>query len=828
MLASHAWLMELTGLSLDPAAVAERFTAAGLEVEGLHRRAEGLQHVVIAEVRAIRPHPKRDKLRLVTVFDGSGEQEVVCGAPNVPAPGGRVVLAKLGARLPDGLEITPRDLGGITSAGMLCSERELDATADAGGIIVLAADDAATPGSDAARVLGLRDTIYELSLTPNRPDCLGHVGLARELCALFGARFAWPSVPFQVKALTVADDLLPQRDAVFELPGMRPDAGESGFRALRIDIEDGARCPRYGAALVAGVQVGPSPFWLRHRLHRLGQRSINNIVDTTNYVLLLFGHPIHGFDYEQLRGSRIVVRQARPAERMRTLDGVERELSADDLLICDGDGPVALAGVMGGEGSQINDATQRVLIECAYFDPRSVRRTSKRTGLHTDSSHRFERGVDPSDVREVLAYASALIAQLGGGCVLARALDCVAQPIARAQINLRMERVATLLGQSFEPGRAAALLRGLGCELSETQAGFDVKAPTHRPDLTREVDLIEELSRLAGYDSLPSVLPRITPSPEGTPEPIRFVRRLREAAVAAGLLEALNYAFVARQDLELARASQISMRVVNPISEERSVMRTSLLPGLSANLRLAQHQQLKGFAQFELARVFFPRAGELLPDEQHQLGVLLWGERRAWYGEGDLFDFYDAKGVVVSIVQAVTGRAPETRLDAALESDSPELHPRRCARLYLGERPIGVIGELHPDVVNALGLEGRPLWVRVDVAELAAARTALGATVIAALPRFPSTTRDLAVLVPETLPAGDVEQALRAAAGPRAEAVVLFDIYRGEPVPQGSKSLAFHVVYRDLESTLTDKVVDALHAKVTAVAEKRFGGSVRR
>jgi phenylalanyl-tRNA synthetase beta chain len=834
MLASHTWLTELTGLSLQTEAVARRLTAAGIEVESVRRHGEGLERVVVAEVRGMKPHPKRDKLRLVTVFDGQAEQEVVCGAPNVPGAGRRVVLAQLGARLPGGLEIAPRELGGVVSQGMLCSERELDAGGAEAGIIVLDAAADGRPGELAAQVLGLRDSVYELGLTPNRPDCLGHIGLARELCALFGAPFRLPLPRPVTRQKAAPPGLFPQRDAVFELPfsapagAKREQDGPVGFAATRVEIEDAGRCPRYAAGLVGEIKVTESPFWLRHRLHLLGQRPINNIVDATNYMLLMWGHPIHAFDHDRVRGSRIVVRTARAGEHMRTLDGVLRELSGDDLLICDAEGPVALAGVMGGENSEVAAGTQRVLIEVAYFDPRSVRRTSKRTGLHTEASHRFERGVDPCAVRDVLAHASALIAELGGGYALAQALDVNAQPIARRTVALRLDRITGLLGQPFERAQVAELLRGIGCELCDSADGFAVSVPTHRPDVTLEVDLIEEVSRLAGYDSLPSELPPIAPSTEGTPEPIKFIRRLREAAASAGLYESINYAFVAPQDLKLVRASENAVQIVNPLSEERSVLRTSLLPGLGANLRLAQSQQQKSFAQFELARVFLPRPDERLPEERHQLALLLWGERRLWYTEGEHFDFYDAKAALESIVRAVGGGVPGVRIDDALDRDAPALHPRRRARVVLAEQAIGLVGELHPDVVTALELSGRPIWAVLDVADLAQASAAFGVAQTIPLARFPSATRDVAVVVPEAAVAGEVGDALREAAGPLAESVILFDIYRGEPVPHGTKSLAFHVVYRDPEATLTDKVVDSLHAEVLGIVERRFGGSVRR
>ncbi len=830
MLASHTWLQELTGLALDPAEVAARLTSAGIEVESVRRCGDELERVVVAEVRGLRAHPKRDKLRLVTVSDGRGEHEVVCGAPNVPPPGGRVLLAQLGARLPGGLEIVERELGGVVSRGMLCSERELDIGSDESGIVVLESEVSAAPGAPAASALGLRDTIYELSLTPNRSDCLGHVGLARELCVLFDAAFSMPRPAPAPRVSAGAAGQWPQREHVFDLGLGAAVSGETaaGLAPVRVDIEAGERCPRYGAALVLGVRVGLSPFWLRHRLHRLGLRAISNVVDATNYVLMLFGHPIHAFDYDRLRGSRIAVRLARKGERMRTLDGAEHTLSDDDLLICDGEGPVALAGVMGGADSEIGAGTARVLIECAYFDPRSVRRTSKRTGLHTDSSHRFERGVDFGAVRTVLAWAASFTARLSGGAVVCDALDVVAAPLPHHSIHLRAARVAALLGAEVPEAQARKLLLGLGCELSAAPGGLQVEAPSHRPDLLREIDLIEELARLQGYDRLPSALPRIVPSSEGTPPQIGLLRRLRATTAAAGLDEAINYAFVSPRELQQARAPELAVKLLNPLSEERSVLRTSLLPGLAANLRRAQHQQQKSFAQFELARVFRPRAGELLPDERLQLGLLLWGQRRLWYAEGESFDFYDAKGAVEAALRPLCGRAPETRLDPELMRDAPELHPRRGARLLLADRSIGVLGELHPDVVEALELEGRPVWAAIEIAAVIEAMAALGPTRAVALPRFPSASRDLAVVVAEATPAGQVAATLREAAGPLAEAVTVFDIYRGDPIPAGHKSLAFHLVYRDPEATLTDKVVDQLHARVAAAAEQSFGGSVRR
>ncbi|MDD9934099.1 MAG: phenylalanine--tRNA ligase subunit beta [Myxococcales bacterium] len=829
MLASHKWLEELTGLTLDVADVEARLTAAGIEVEGVTAMGEGLDGVVVGEVVSYRPHPERQKLRLVTVTDGSAEQEVVCGAPNVPEAGGRVLLAKLGAVLPGGFEIAERKLGGVVSRGMLCSETELQIGSDESGIVVLGDDIDAAPGTPAVAALDLHDTVYELGLTPNRPDCLGHVGIARELCALLGKPFT-PPVPLSIPRVAPSGELLPQTESAFDLGlGSASSAhGADGLLPVRVEIDDPDRCPRYGAALVAGVTIGPSPFWLRYRLHVLGLRAISNVVDLTNLILLGWGHPIHAFDYDKVRGSMIRVRLAADGEAMHTLDGEERKLTADDLLICDGDGPVALAGVMGGGNSEIGDDTERVLIECAYFDPRSVRRTSKRTGLHTDSSHRFERGVDPNAVRQVLANAASAIAGLGGGTVVADALDVNPKPIAPETIEVRMARVEALLGTGYEPSLAERVLRGLGCDVQATKAGFGVTVPTHRPDIGREVDLIEELARVRGYDAIPTELPQIRPSEQGTPELIRFTRRLREAAARAGLTESVNYAFLATSDLKAAGVSERTVRIVNPLSEERSVMRTALLPGLSQNLQCAQRQQVKTFAHFELARVFSPRAGEQLPDEPHELGLLLWGDRAEWYGEGDELDFYDAKAALERTVHGLCGGRIETRLDDRLQADAPQLHPKRRARVWLDGHEIGVLGELHPETVERLDLLGRPIYGLIAVPALLEAVRAGGATQAHELPRFPAVTRDIAVEVDEALQAGEVAEALREAGGERAEQVKLFDVYRGDQVAAGHKSLAFRVTYRDRQETLTDKVVDKLHARVQKAAEQRFGASVRR
>ncbi|HEX5661242.1 MAG TPA: phenylalanine--tRNA ligase subunit beta [Polyangiales bacterium] len=816
MRASYRWLKELCRFEADPAEVADRLTLAGLEVEGQKRYGE-LPGVVVAEVRAKRPHPSRDKLTLVTVFDGKVESEVVCGAPNVPAPGKLVLLAQNGAKLPNGMVIAERNLGGVVSNGMLCGETELDIGSDDDGIVVL--EQRFETGTLASRALNLEDTVFEIGLTPNRPDCLGHLGLARELSALLGAPLELP----KLKTPKLLQGATPE--------GTRPvplfrGAGEHGSTAVGLSVSDSARCPRYAGAVVEGVTIAQSPFWLRYRLHVLGLRAINNVVDITNLVLMEYGYPTHAFDLANLRGARIDVRSARAQEKIVTLDGIERALHTDDLLICDGEGPVAVAGVMGGEHSGVSARTERVFVETAYFDPRAVRRTSRRLGLHTDASHRFERGVDPRAVPEVLGRVVSLIGELAGGSTPANGFEVYAQPFAPKEITLRIAAIERLLGAKIELQKAQEILQALGCDVTPNGQSLKVLAPTWRPDLTREEDLIEEVARVIGYDNLPTETPHVMASTGASPL-TRFLRQLKERAAAVGLTEAVNLAFTSQKQLEAARAPLPAVRVANPLSEERGFMRSCLLPGLATNLLRAQRHQVERVSLFELARTFRP-SGEALPHERHKLSIVLWGTRGSWLGDDGKFDFYDGKGVLEALIQPLTRRSFDAVVDAReLSEQYPALHPRRSALLSIDGRAIGALGELHPDVLDALELSGPVIFADLDVARLFAVSRGDQPPHVRANPRFPASARDIAIVVDEGSEAGQVAIVLREAGGALVENVELFDLYRGDKLPAGRKSLAFRVTYRDPDATLTDQRVDEAHAKVVAEARSRFQADLR-
>jgi phenylalanyl-tRNA synthetase beta chain len=605
----------------------------------------------------------------------------------------------------------------------------------------------------------------------------------------------------------------------------------------RVTIAPGARarCRQYLACIVVDATIGPSPLWVRYRLHALGVRSISNAVDVTNLVMLEYGQPLHAFDLDRLDGSAIHVRMARDGEKVVTLDGVERTLVVDDLVVCDGgpDGgkPVALAGVMGAGNSEISGATKRILLECAYFDPRSVRRTARRHGLHTESSHRFERGVDPGALQDVIAQAAALTVRLSGGAAVTGMLSALGETYAPATVVLRHARLESLLGAKVDPGEARAVLDRLGFEVGEWIDGAcEVVAPTHRPDVEREVDLIEEIARVRGLDVIPTELPPILPQPPRTTGVLE--RRARHVGREVGLSEAVSYGFTSPRELEAIGAPTPTIRILNPLGEERSVMRTSLLPGLIAAVKRSRSRGEKRIRLFEVGARFLeggPEADRGLCDEVPSFAAILAGPRDAWLGRADELDVWDGKGVAIEIVARLCGREPTTHfIDAA--SRPKHLHPRGAAELRVrhegADVVVGRFGPMHPDVVDRVELEGPALVVEIDLRAV----ESIGDHTprYRALPTLPASTRDVALVAAETVTAGALSDALEEGAGETCERVEVFDLYRGEGVPAGHRSIAFRLTYRDPKATrtLTDAEVDAAHAKAVASA-KALGAQPR-
>jgi phenylalanyl-tRNA synthetase beta chain len=807
---SFNWLRELCDLPPGVMAdsVAQALTLAGLEVESIERRGRDIRGVVVAEVRGKRPHPTADKLSIVRLSAGAVEEDVVCGAPNVPAAGGKVAWAAPGAVLPGGRTLDRREIRGVMSPGMICSEVELGIGEGADGIVVLAQELPA--GADLASAIGVLDEVLEVNVTPNRPDALSHAGIAREVAGLFGTRWA-----------------LPPADQV-------PVGPIPTGRGVDVEIRDPAACPRYLARLITGLGIAPSPLPMRVRLAACGVRAISNVVDVTNYVMLETGHPLHAFDLGKINGG-ITVRRAARGERMTTLDGVDRPLQENDVVIADGRGAVALAGVMGGATSEVSAQTVDVLLEAATFDPRSVRRTAKRLGLHSEASHRFERGVDANGVAHAGLRAAAMMARLAGGSLVGDALDRYPAPAVPRRVSVSMASLRRLAGFDIAAEQAADRLAAIEIP-TEIQAGpaapssdpgdarvLAATVPTFRPDITIGEDLIEEVMRLVGYDRVPVRLPSSGRAPSPSPEAL--ADRARACLAAQGLHEVITWAFVPRGWLAaLGRgdsdaALSTGVQVKNPISADYEVMRTSLLPGLVDAAKRNLARGTTDFGLFEVAPVV-RRAADAKepPAEPSFAAAIMIGRRSGWLKPGEALDFFDAKRVFVELAAGL-GVAGFRFVGGAAGS---LFHPGTSAEVQVlgagdaaaAGRRLGAVGEIHPGVAKALGLEARALYLELELDAAAGERRAVRSV---ALPRFPSTTRDISFWIDAAVSADQQRNALASAQEPLlVNLTVLEDFRDPKYTPVGKKGMLWTLTYRADDRTLTDAEVDAAHARVIA------------
>jgi len=851
MLVSYRWLKELLPrLDREPDEVAEALSAIGLAVDGITDHREALRSLVLAEVTGVERHPARDKLQLVSLriqppdmaalsrppsLRGSptlpSTVTVVCGANNVPPPGGLVVFAGLGTKLP-GLDfvIERRELGGVVSEGMLCSEAELGLVQESHGILTYpkGAFPLGTRLTEACPEV--RDVIFELDVTPNRPDALGHVGVARDLAAFFEIELVLPDCS------PVAGSAL---------------GGGSLVTAVGLRNSAAVRCPRYGLGLVRNIQVAPSPDYMRYRLHRLGVRPISNVVDITNWLMFEWGQPLHAFDLSKVSGPEIEVRMAKRGETLVTLDGMVRDLTDDDLLICDAAGGVALAGVMGGKESEITGATSDVLLECAYFDPRSVRRTARRLGIHSESSHRFERGTDFGATSQVLERAKRLIQELCGGLIAPGELRADGVVPEIPAIELRSERLGKLLGVDVPFNEAMRVLTRLGMSIEfMSDVGRDgaiarVRGASHRPDIQIEADLIEEVARIRGLDNIPTELPSIPPQtrqPSGVIE-----KKVLYQAVNLGLSETLTYSFVSRRDLANLLAPEPVVEIQNPLSEERTVLRTSLLPGLLEAVRRSRRRGEPRVRLFAVGAVFLPittphvpvavrtrtredRQG--LPYERPSFAAVLAGPRDDFgVVDPEAVDVYSAKAIAVEMAERLTGQRAEV-LQGLHHPSAQHLHPRARGLVRVQGIDVGTFGPLHPAAVEAFDLDGPVMIVELDLAAL----EGIGEQVprYRPLPKVPAVTRDLSLVVKDEVSADQMLQGILTRAKPLCEAVEVRAEFRGGSVPSGSRSLTFRLRYRDPEArggkegrTLTDQEVDQVQTQLLEQVAKDFGASLR-
>jgi phenylalanyl-tRNA synthetase beta chain len=788
---SEQWLREWVDPPVTTEELLAQLTGAGLEVASCEPVAGAVQGVMVGKVLEVDPHPSAERLSLCQVDIGAeGALGVVCGAPNV-CPGLRAPVAPAGARLPDGTAIRATSIRGIESAGMLCSAKELGLSEEATGLLELPAD--AAIGADLVDYLDLRDMSIDVDLTPNRGDCLSIAGIAREVGVL-------NRQPVQRPALEPVPSTVEQR--------------------LPVVLEAGEDCPHYAGRVIRDVEVGVrTPLWLRERLRRSGVRSLGAVVDITNYVMLELGQPMHAFDLDRLSAC-IRVRRGRAGERLQLLDGSEVELDSDTLIIADDRHPVALAGVMGGAGSAVADTTRHLFLESAFFAPPLLAGSARRRGLHTDSSHRFERGVDPALQRVALERATSLLLAIAGGEPGPVIEESLPSALPRPPtVRLRPARIDRLLGTEIATQDVSDMLLRLGMSAVADNEGWQVTPPTFRFDIECEADLIEEVARISGYDAIPENRPQLPFDMTLMPEEAVGVDRVRQGLVERGYTEAVTYSFVDPSLQALIEPEAVPLCLTNPLSADMAVMRTTLWPGLVQVLLYNSKRQQARIRIFETGLSFRTQAGQLR--QEPMLGGLVAGPTypEQWGMEECDTDFFDVKSDVEALL-AMTAALPEFRFKS---TSHQALQPGQAAVIERAGRPVGILGTLHPRIVRELKLVRAPI-----VFELR-----LDAITVRALPkyqplsRFPRVRRDIAIIIEESVTAQSVADCIRGAASELLADLTVFDVYRGEGIDPGKKSLALGLVFQALSRTLNDQEVDALVATAVDSLSRSFGAILR-
>jgi phenylalanyl-tRNA synthetase beta chain len=800
MKASYKWLKELVDFNWSAEELADKLTFAGLEVESIEPRGSGLEKVIVGKIEKVEKHPRAEKLSICQVDTGKEVLQVICGAGNVKA-GMKSPLALIGARLPSGTPIEKATLKGIESYGMLCSEMELGIGEESEGIMVL--EEELKVGEPLAKALDLEDFILDIDLTPNRPDAASLIGIARDISALSGGKLKRPK--YQIK-----------------------ETDESTSDWVEVLIDEPKDCPRYAARVIKEVKIGESPFWLRKKLEYCGMRAINNLVDITNFVLLETGHPLHAFDYDLFTRHpgkperKILIRRAKEKEKFITLDEVERTLSPEVLLITDGEKPVALAGIMGGMESEVTAKTRNVLLESAYFNPRVIRRGRISLGLNTEASYRFERGADPNMAGKAADRAAQLMENLCEGKVLKGVVDNYPEPVLPLKLSFRPERCSKILGAGIESKNIKEIFESLEIKVAENDpAKMSVEVPTFRPDLTREIDLIEEIARVYGYDKIESCFRAggelLTPVSDEE----RLIRKTKGWLVGKSFCETVTNNMVDPVKMSRINPSKKGIGILNPLNEELSVLTTSLCYNLLSIISHNLNRKEKDLRLFELSKVFWAEEGNS-PGEKLQLEIALCGKQApVFWGEKERkVNFYDLKGVLEDLL-------------AELKIQDCTFFPEK-SNLFSGEisfglqskgKAIGILGKVSNENLKLFDIEEEIFLAEIDFQSLSESIPPL--EFYTPLPRFPRVERDISLVVEERILAGELERTIRELGGKLIEKIYLFDLYKGPQVPEGKKSIAYAIWYCSEERTLTDEEVEKAHRKIVEGLKASFGAELR-
>ncbi len=805
MKVSLNWLKDYISVDLEPSVICEKLTMAGLEVDGLEQRYQYLNDIVVAKVCEVKKHPNADKLSVCMVDTGQDQLiQIVCGAPNVKE-GMTAPCALPGTVMPSGMKIKKGKLRGEISAGMLCSASELKLSTDSSGLMEL--DSALVPGTALSHALDVSDVVFEIDLTPNRPDCLSMIGTAREIGA-----FTDPK-----QKVRLPDFSLPEERII----------KESIHDHAKVTILDPDLCPRYSAGLVFDVKIGPSPFWLQQKLEAIGLTPINNVVDITNFVMMETGQPLHAFDFDMLAQGRIIVRRAGDDKEFTTLDTKTHKLEPDMLMICDGEKPVALAGVMGGENSEISDSTTRVLVESAYFNPVSIRKTAKRTGISTDASHRFERGIDPDASVRALNRAVALIARLCDASILNDIIDEHPQKPVKREIIVNTKALNTRLGTNFNSDTIKEILESVEFEVKILESGqLKVMVPFFRVDIERPEDLSEEVARLWGYNNIKTSYPMIPAKGKPVAPEIRLREKTRQIMCGFSFHEAINYNFIHENSCDrLCLAENDRLRrvesILNPISDQMSVLRTSMIPGLLETMKKNIAKQSDTLKLFEIGKVFFATDKGKQPEEVEMVSGIITGTRtaRTWHSKKADVDFFDLKGIIEGLLNALMIKDAKFE---KIQDGFPYYEKGYAAQVSSKGAAIGTLGKISEKVLKNFGLKQDAFVFDFSMKALL---QVLPASVTARpLPKFPSVSRDITIIVNKSVAVGDILEYMTMVSEkqPLVETIFLFDAFEGKPLDEEKKSLSFRVVYRSASKTLKEKNISKIHSGISKMVVEQF------
>lgn len=795
MLISLDWLKQYVDIKEDIPQLENALTMIGQEVEAIDIQGKHLDNVVIGQITEYGKHPNSDKLTLLKVNVGAEEElQIVCGAPNHKL-GDKVVVAKIGAVLPGDFKIKKSKIRDVESFGMLCSQVELGIGEDGDGIIILPED--APIGEEYRKYAGLDDVIFELEITPNRPDCLSHIGIAREVAAYYGRKVKYPSY-------TLSEVI------------------DSVNNYAKVRVEDKERCKRYMGRVIRNVTVAESPEWLKKRIRAMGLKPINNIVDITNFVMFEYNQPMHAFDLDKLENNTVVVRAAENGEKITTLDGVERELVNGELVIADEVKPIAIAGIIGGQATQIEAETKNVFLEVAYFTPDNIRKSAKKLGIVTDSGYRNERGLDIENLPEVIDRAAALIAEVASGEVLDEVIDKYIEKPQKFEIPLNLTKLNTFIGKKLEFDTVGKILSNLGLGIKTlSQDMLLITPPTYRTDLTRPEDLYEEVIRMYGFENIEAVMPVEDIESGLKDSKISVADNLKEILKEIGLHEVINYTFIPREALDILKIKDKVIEISNPLSEDMVIVRPTLMYSLLANIRDNFNRNQFDLRFFEVSKVF--TTAEELANEDLRICVAIAGkpERTLWNPKPKAYDFYTMKGYVEKLLEYMG--INRYKLE---RSSNENFHPGRSADIKIGNDVIGTFGEVHPDVLEAMDIKRERAYV-ADIDLARAEKYIKSAVKYERIVKYPEVTRDLAIVMDKDILVGNMVEDLKRVS-PLIEKIEIFDVYEGEKIDADKKSVAISIVLRNKVKTLEEKEINDVVTKVLETISKKYRGEIRQ